>query len=173
MVELSDKQRLQGMRIASSFAPFFKKIWQASSELYEFLKAGWHCRCVVSHKALLRLERRIENLDFNFNILFILPSIEAQYSGLAENTECIEQEVQVIVSEPKAGHKSLDTPSEESIDAEVAAISEKTVPSSGYLQRRNIFSVSSKISRSSLVSKIKDKKPFFQIESTNLTSIFR
>lgn len=81
--------------------------------------------------------------------------------------------MQVIVSEPKAGHKSLDTPLEEFIDVKVAAISEKTVPSSGHLQRRNIFSVSSKISKLSLVSKIKDKKPFFQIKFTNLTLIFR
>jgi hypothetical protein len=173
MIELSDKQRLQGVRIVSSLVPFFGKIWQASSELYEALKTGWHCHCIVSHKALLQLERRIENLDSNFNVLFVLPSIEAPCSRLAENNEYIEQRVQVIISEPKVGHQSLDTPSVESIDTEVSAISEKTVANSGHLQRRSIFSLSSKSSGSSFVSNSKDKKSFFQIESTDIASRFR
>jgi hypothetical protein len=170
IIELSDRQ---GVRIVSSFAPFFRKIWRTSGELYEVLKAGWHCPCIVSHKALLRLEWRFENVDSDFKILFILPLAEAQCSRLAGNPKYIEQEVEIKVSELRGDNMSMDNLSDEGTDAEVAAISEETVPSSGHMQHGNIVPVSSRISRSSLVSKSNRKKQFAATSITDLASRVR
>lgn len=74
MIELSDKQRSRGFQRTSTFAPFFKTNRDNANGLHGVLRSSWNCCCAASHKVMLRLERKIDRGEDEFNMLFVVPS---------------------------------------------------------------------------------------------------
>jgi hypothetical protein len=82
MVELSDRQRLQGLAKGKSpFASFFKAARENANSLYGTLKCGWHCHCNTPHKSMLQLERRVDDRSAEFKLLFVLDTEVSEIGG--------------------------------------------------------------------------------------------
>jgi hypothetical protein len=95
MIDLSDKPLLQGaVRTVSPFASFFNRVRDNAHNLHEVLKGGWHCCCIGTHKGMLQLERRVDDRESNFKVLFVLPPIQGEGVGNEAVTSYIEQEVE-------------------------------------------------------------------------------
>lgn len=84
MLELSDKQPQGKERALSSIAPFLDKVRNNAYSLREALKNAWHCHCSSTHKALLQLEKRDNEREADFNVLFVLQNLEKHASDSAE-----------------------------------------------------------------------------------------
>ncbi|KAH7370572.1 hypothetical protein BKA65DRAFT_471771 [Rhexocercosporidium sp. MPI-PUGE-AT-0058] len=171
MVELSDKQRVQGStRTTSSFTPFFKKIRQNANSLHGVLKNGWNCHCIDSHKAMLRLERRVEGVDDDFKLLLNLATL-AEESKATERAK--QRSVAVRISKPEPDIPSLGVPSSASDSAvDLASTSEvsisKVAPS---LQSSSRSSVASDPSIPTVQAGKSIDKVSLQVKATGLTGL--
>lgn len=156
MVELSDKQRLQGStRTTSSFTPFFKKIRENANSLHSVLKNGWNCHCNDSHKAMLQLERRVEGADDDFKLLFNLATL-AEESKAAERSK--QRAVIVRIMKQETERPAVHVPciaSDSAID--LASKSESDIPTSRVAPSLQSSSRGSILSDVSLKSAKSDK----------------
>lgn len=78
MIELSDKQRTQGVFRLSTFAPFFQARQENARNLHEVLRSSWQCCCNASHKVMLQLERKVDRGEDEFNMLCVVPPNDPQ-----------------------------------------------------------------------------------------------
>ncbi|KAH6717894.1 hypothetical protein BKA61DRAFT_293944 [Leptodontidium sp. MPI-SDFR-AT-0119] len=171
MVELSDKQRLQGLtRTTSSFTPFFKKIRENANSLHGVLKNGWNCHCSDSHKAMLRLERRVEGADDDFKLLLNLATL-AEESKAAERAK--QRGVVVRISKHEPDIPSLRVPSSAS-DSAVDLASKSEVSITKVAPSLQSSSRSSVVSDPSIMNVKADKnidKESLQVKVSGLTGL--
>jgi hypothetical protein len=78
MLALRDAQPRGKERAVSSVVPFLSRVRTNAYNLHEALKSAWHCRCSSAHTPMLQLERRDQDRESDFNILFVLRRHEKQ-----------------------------------------------------------------------------------------------
>ena len=87
----------------SKLAPFFTKVRDNAHNIRTVLKNGWHCSCSSAHKAMLQLERRIDDRESEFSVMLAIPSVPALESSKTATPEVyIQQETRIAISTVEA-----------------------------------------------------------------------
>lgn len=82
-----------------SWLLFFAKVRENAHNIHAVLKNGWNSCCSGTHKALLQLERRVEDRASEFDVLLAIPATSTvDATNATTSTVYIQQETTINIS---------------------------------------------------------------------------